>query len=63
MRILRISKITVPEEKKVEKTPLILAIEKRLNEKREKEQAKRRKEREKESSKYAPKTYVVVRFY
>jgi len=44
--------------KRIEKTPLIMDIEKRLNDKRYEKEAKKRKEREKES-KYAPKTVIV----
>ena len=45
--------------KKIEKTSLVLDIEKRLNEKRQEKEAKKLKEKEREK-KYTPKTVVVV---
>ena len=47
--------------KKVEKTSLVMDIEKRLNDKRMEKEAKKRKEREKDEKKYTPKTVIVVR--
>lgn len=47
--------------KKAEKTSLVLDIEKRLNDKRQEKEAKKRKEREKDEKKYTPKTVIVVR--